>query len=287
MAFRPKKRLGQNFLHDPGIARKMVGAANLERGQTVIELGAGRGFLTGPLAALGVRLIAFELDRDLYRDLAASFQAGSTDHRERHSDGVEILNQDFTRVSLTSLLAERDRSGCVLIGNIPYHLTRNVLFSFLVDESEVIESAYLMLQREVGERIAASPGSKTYGIPSVVLQSLYSVRSLFKVVAGSFTPRPKVDSVVVGFEPLAIPMVEPLELRPFVSLVKNLFQQRRKTIHNTLRSAYTLSPAELRHIHDTTGVDLEARPEMLAVEEFLALSRTVTEMTRGEQAAGL
>ncbi len=286
MAFRPKKRLGQNFLHDPGIARKMVGAANLRPGQTVIELGAGRGFLTRPLAALGVRLIAFELDRDLYRDLAPDFQAGSTDQGADHSN-VEILNQDFTRVSLTSLLAERGHAGCVLIGSIPYHLTRNVLFSFLVDESEVIESAYLMLQREVGERIAASPGSKTYGIPSVVLQSLYSVRSLFRVVAGSFTPRPKVDSLVVGFEPLATPMMEPSELRPFVSLVKNLFQQRRKTIHNTLRSAYTLSPAELGHIHHSTGVDLEARPEALSVKEFLALSRTVTDVIPGKQKAGL
>jgi 16S rRNA (adenine1518-N6/adenine1519-N6)-dimethyltransferase len=174
----------------------------------------------------------------------------------------------------------------MLIGNIPYHLTREVLFSFLVDESDMIDSACLMMQREVGERIAAPPGSRSYGIPSVILQSLYSVRSLFRVVAGSFTPRPRVDSIVIGFDRLEVPLVTPGERKHFVSLVKNLFQQRRKTIYNTLRASYSLSVPELRRLRESTGIDLDKRPEMLSKEEFLEISRTLTGMASGEQAAG-
>ncbi|MFQ5511234.1 MAG: 16S rRNA (adenine(1518)-N(6)/adenine(1519)-N(6))-dimethyltransferase RsmA [Candidatus Krumholzibacteriia bacterium] len=277
MAFRPRKRFGQNFLHDPGIARKMIDAARLEAGQAVVELGAGRGFLTRPLAELGTRLIAFELDRDLHAELSARLEGTA---------GVELINADFTHVSLTSLLAERGLDACTLIGNIPYHLTREVLFSFLVDESEMIEKAYLMVQREVGDRIAAAPGSRTYGIPSVVLQSLYTVRSLFRVVAGSFTPRPKVDSVVIGFEALESPRIRRDELRHFVGLVKNLFQQRRKTIHNTLRGAYSLSATELRQLGKSTGIDPEKRPEMLSPQDFLAVSRAIAGMTPGAHGDG-
>ncbi|MEE9271239.1 MAG: 16S rRNA (adenine(1518)-N(6)/adenine(1519)-N(6))-dimethyltransferase RsmA [Candidatus Krumholzibacteria bacterium] len=284
MASRPKKRFGQNFLHDPGIARKLINAANLVSGQTVVELGAGRGFLTRPLADLGVRLIAFELDRDLCRELAAELE---TTVSLESGTRVEIINEDFTRVSLTSLLAERGLTGCMLIGNIPYHLTREVLFSFLVDESEMIDSACLMMQREVGERIAAPPGSRTYGIPSVILQSLYSVRSLFRVVAGSFTPRPKVDSIVIGFDRLEVPLVTPRERKHFVGVVKNLFQQRRKTIYNTLRASYSLSVPELRRLRESTAIDLDKRPEMLSKEEFLEISRALTGMAQGEQAVGL
>jgi 16S rRNA (adenine1518-N6/adenine1519-N6)-dimethyltransferase len=144
-----------------------------------------------------------------------------------------------------------------------------------------------MVQREVGERIAASPGNRSYGIPSVILQSLYSVRPLFKVVAGSFTPRPKVDSIVLGFKALETPLVDAGELKHFVALVKNLFQQRRKTIHNTLKSSYLLSVQELRRIHDSTGIDLDRRPEALSTEEFLRVSRTLVGMTSGTQAAEL
>jgi 16S rRNA (adenine1518-N6/adenine1519-N6)-dimethyltransferase len=276
-AVRPKKHLGQNFLHDSAIASRIVGAADLAPGTAVVELGAGRGILTRPLAERGVRLVAIEVDRDLCVELETGFV-----HEPGTASGVEILNADFTKLSITGLLASRGLEKCVLFGNIPYHLTRDVLFSFLVDEREMIEAAYLMLQREVGERIVSPPGSRVYGITSVVLQSLYAVRPLFRVGPGAFFPRPNVESIVVEFKPLDVPVVAPEELNAFVPLVKNLFQQRRKTIHNTLKRFYSLSEGELAGISGEVGVPLDKRPEELGKEVFAGLSRAVSRIGAAE-----
>jgi 16S rRNA (adenine1518-N6/adenine1519-N6)-dimethyltransferase len=321
-AFRPKKRLGQNFLHDSAIAERIVDAAKLAPSAVVVELGAGKGILTHPLVERGVRLIAIELDGELYEELRRSFATGGesmgvstrlpqrattpmrartgadkrssapsvskrtrTAGTERHlstsadetpTGRVEIIHADFTKLSITGLLASRGVERCTLFGNIPYHLTRDVLFSFLVDEREMIEAGYLMLQREVGERIVSPPGSRVYGITSVVLQSLYAVRPLFRVGPGAFFPRPRVESIVIEFKPLDAVVIEPEELSVFVPLVKNLFQQRRKTIHNTLKRFYSLSEGELGEIARAAGVSLDKRPEELGKEAFAGLSRAVS-----------
>ena len=264
--FRPKKRFGQNFLHDRGTAAKIVDAAHIAPGDAVVELGPGRGVLTRLLVERGARLVALELDRGLVEELRAEFA---------DRPGVEVVSADFTKISLAALMRERGLERCVLIGNIPYHLTRDVLFDFLVDEFHAIERAVIMMQREVGDRIASPPGSRVYGIPSVVLQSLYQIDVVAKVAAGAFHPRPQVASIVLAFRPLARPLLVDAEVRPFVTLVKNVFQQRRKTIHNTLRAFYSLSDEALSRIHDETGVDLQARPEALSKEAFLSLSRSV------------
>jgi 16S rRNA (adenine1518-N6/adenine1519-N6)-dimethyltransferase len=264
--FRPKKRFGQNFLHDRGTAAKIVAAARIGPNDVVVELGPGRGVLTRLIAETGARLVALELDRGLVEELGAAF-AGRPN--------VEVVSADFTKVSLGTLLGERGLDRCVLIGNIPYHLTRDVLFDFLVDEYASIARSVIMMQREVGDRIASPPGSKVYGIPSVVLQSLYDIEVVTKVGAGSFYPRPRVASIVLAFRPLAKPLLEPDEVRPFIALVKNVFQQRRKTVHNTLRAFYSLSEESLEQIRAQTGIDLQSRPEALSKEALLSLSRSV------------
>lgn len=273
-AFRPKKRFGQCFLYDPAIAGKILACVDLKPGQPVIELGAGKGILTKPLAQRGVNLIALEIDPEL----CAGLEREITEGRDPSESDVEILNVDFTKISLTGLLASRGRESCVLIGNIPYNLTRDVLFSFLVDEVEMLDSACLMMQREVGERIVSPPGSRVYGITSVILQSLYDVRLLLRVSPGSFHPRPKVASVVLEFKPLAEPLVEPAEMIKFSRLVRNVFQQRRKTIHNTIRSSYGVSARELREMERVSGIDFNKRPEALSKEDFLRLWRAVGEV---------
>ncbi|MCZ6767512.1 MAG: 16S rRNA (adenine(1518)-N(6)/adenine(1519)-N(6))-dimethyltransferase RsmA [bacterium] len=270
-AFRPKKRFGQNFLYDPAIAGRITDAAGLSQEDVVIELGAGKGILTKPLAQACGRLIALEIDTELHKDLASHFESTNPPLAK-----VEVLNVDFTEVSLTGLATEAGYDRCVLMGNIPYHLTRDVLFSFLVDESEMIQSAYLMMQREVGERIASSSGSKVYGITSVILQSLYSVRSLFKVRPGSFFPPPKVDSIVLEFKPLDEPLVPVREFKSFKTLVKNVFQQRRKTLHNSIKAFYSVSVSELRQIGELSGIDLQKRPEAVSKEGFLAITRALS-----------
>ncbi len=277
---RAKKRLGQNFLYDPSIAEKIVAATGLGPGDPVIELGAGRGILTRALLERGVRLLSLEVDTALYEQLLEElkdFAARETDFQTR----AEILNVDFTKISLNGLLAARKLDSCTLVGNIPYNLTRDVLFSFLVDENSVIDAAHIMVQKEVGERIVSPPGSRIYGITSVVLQSLYTVRVTVRVAPGSFTPRPKVASVVLEFKPLETPLIDPAGLRPFVKLVKNLFQQRRKTIYNTLRSFYPLPDGAYENIAEAAGVSLGSRPEELSKEAFLALSRQLNEAEFG------
>ena len=273
--FRPKKRLGQNFLYDPAIAGKIVAAAALAPGQVVVELGPGKGILTRPLAASGVHLVAIEIDGALAEaldgELGRKAPAGEA--------GVEIVRADLAKTSLTELLATRGFERCVLFGNIPYNMTREVLFSFLVDEHRMIEAAYLMVQREVGARLVEGPGSRTYGVTSVILQSLYSVKKLFNVAPGSFNPRPKVASVVLEFIPLETPLVPEDEFKRFAQLVRNLFQQRRKTIHNTIRSFYGITRGEIDDIHAATGIDLDKRPEQMTGEEFRELARSLAEVT--------
>jgi 16S rRNA (adenine1518-N6/adenine1519-N6)-dimethyltransferase len=110
----------------------------------------------------------------------------------------------------------------------------------------------------------------------VVLQSLYDIDVVARVGAGAFSPPPKVASIVLSFRPLARPLVEGDEFRPFITLVKNVFQQRRKTVHSTLRAFYSLSEEALLRIHDETGIDLQSRPEVLSKEAFLSLSRSVS-----------
>jgi 16S rRNA (adenine1518-N6/adenine1519-N6)-dimethyltransferase len=277
---RAKKRLGQNFLYDPAIARKIVDATGVGPGDTVVELGPGHGILTRELVTRGVRLIALEVDEALVRQLREEFEgiaAGEANSLTR----AEILNEDFTKTPLSGLLAARNLDRCTLVGNIPYYLTRDVLFSFLVYENPVIDAAYIMLQKEVGERIVSPPGSRVYGITSVVLQSLYDVRVVMKVAPGSFAPRPKVASVVLEFKPLVQPLLTPLELVPFLTLVKNLFQQRRKTISSTLRAFYSLREPELAGIESETGIDLGSRPEDLSKEQLLSICRFLAGIANG------
>lgn len=272
--FRPKKSLGQNFLYDPAIARKIAAAA-VNSGDVVVELGAGRGILTRALAGAGADVIAVEVDRALAEALKAEF-AGV---EKLAGPRPEIIHADFTELSLAELLSARGHERCKLVGNIPYYLTRDVLFGFLVDEWKRIEGATIMIQREVGDRIVSPPGSRVYGITSVILQTLYDVRTVMKVLPGSFNPRPKVASIVLGFEPRARQLLADEELRPFVKLTKNVFQQRRKTIQNTLRAFYDLDEAALEKIHETTGIDLGLRPEALGNEAFIDLLRSISEVT--------
>ena len=273
--YHAKKSLGQNFLYDPAIARKILEATGLRSGDPVVELGAGRGILTRELVRRDTRLIAVELDRDLCSLLEQEHEQGSAARETADLTRAEILNEDFTNISLSGLLAARQLERCTLVGNIPYHLTRHVLFSFLVDERNVIDAAYIMVQREVGARIVSRPGSRVYGITSVVLQSLYDISVVLRVAPGSFTPPPKVASVVLGFKPLAKPVVDGSEVGPFITLVRNVFQQRRKTIQNSLKASYSFSDAELAAIGSAAGIDLGSRPEELGKESFAALLRAM------------
>ena len=247
----------------------------MQPGDVVVELGAGKGILTRELANAGASVIAIEVDRPLAEALESTL-AGV---EELAGPRPEIIHADFTELSLADTLSARGHARCKLVGNIPYYLTREVLFGFLVDEWKCIEGATIMMQREVGDRIVSPPGSRVYGITSVILQTLYEVRTVMKVLPGSFTPRPKVASIVLGFVPHAEQALADDELKPFVELTKNVFQQRRNTLQNTLRSFYDLDESALARIHSATGIDLGLRPEALGNETFIKLLRSLSEVS--------
>lgn len=268
---RPRKRFGQNFLYDPAIAGRIADAARVRAGHTVLELGPGRGILTDALVARGAHVIAVEIDTDLADVLAARYA----------EDEVTVVRADLVETSPAGLLGAHGVSGCILVGNIPYYLTREVLFRYLVDGRDVLEHAVVMMQKEVGERVVAPPGSRVYGITSVLLQSLYKVSIKLRVASGSFFPKPRVDSVVLGFDPRENPLVAPGEFESFRWLVRGVFAQRRKTIQSTLKSNLGLPGDRVQTATVDAGVDTHARPEQLSVNQFLALSRAITNAGKG------
>lgn len=262
---RAKRSLGQNFLVDPGVQSGIVAALDPEPGDEVFEIGPGRGALTRRLAGRVRRLRAVELDAELAEALAAEL-ADVPD--------VEIVHGNALEAELT---AWADRPEAVkVVGNIPYNITTPLLFRIL-DARPRPALALLMVQREVADRILAPPGGKTYGALSVAIRSAAEVERVFHVGRRAFRPVPEVDSTVLRLRPHSPPRLTDAEERDLRSLTRAAFGWRRKRLRTTLRdsAAYGLDAAELARVEETSGVDLERRPETLDPEAFLSLSRAL------------
>ena len=248
-----KKRFGQHFLHDAGILRKIVQAIAPEAGQHVVEIGPGDGALTLPLLRALGRLTVIELDRDLIPRLRAA--AGGVGE-------LDIVNADVLGVDLGALA---DGAPLRVVGNLPYNISSPILFHCL-DHLDAIVDMHFMLQKEVVDRMAAAPGSKTYGRLSVMLQLACRVEPLLAVPPGAFKPPPKVDSAVVRLTPLA-PEARPRgDAAAIARVVKAAFGQRRKTLANALYGVVTPDQIE------AAGVDPKTRAEQLAPAAFVALA---------------
>ncbi|MBN2886037.1 MAG: 16S rRNA (adenine(1518)-N(6)/adenine(1519)-N(6))-dimethyltransferase RsmA [Chromatiaceae bacterium] len=250
----PRKRFGQNFLHDPGTIERIHSAIGARPGEHLVEIGPGRGAITeGLLRACGA-LDVIELDRDLIAPLAERLGA---------LGALRIHNQDALRADLCALAPSG--AHLRLVGNLPYNISTPLLFRFL-EQLDCIADMHLMLQKEVVERIAAAPGDKTYGRLSVMVQTRCAADSLFRIGPGAFTPAPKVDSAFLRLRPHRperYPLSDPaLHAR----LVAAAFAQRRKTLRNSLGKL--VSPALL----ETAGIDPGQRAETLAVEDYARLS---------------
>ena len=258
-AFLPtRKSLGQHFLNDRRILGRIADALQLKGGETVLEIGPGRGALTDILAERAGRLIAVEVDRALAALL-----------RERYArrGNVLIAEADVLELSLGELAA----GPFVLVGNVPYYITTPILFHAL--QPPRAERAVYLVQREVADRLSAAPGTKEYGALTVNVAAVARAETLFKVPAGAFTPPPKVESAVVRITPLATPLVTPEEERPFRLLVQGAFGMRRKQMRRVLRSLRALDAESADAILHTTGIDPMARPETLTPAQFVALLR--------------
>ncbi|HEX6814914.1 MAG TPA: 16S rRNA (adenine(1518)-N(6)/adenine(1519)-N(6))-dimethyltransferase RsmA [Gemmatimonadaceae bacterium] len=260
---RPRKRFGQHFLTDPRILARIADAALLEAGDTVIEIGPGRGALTDALRARASHVVAIEVDRDL---------AGALRARYAGDAHVSIVEGDVLAMSLGELGAA---SGAVLVGNVPYYITTPIIFQAL--EPPRAKRAVFLVQREVAERIVAPPGSKTYGALSVNVRAFARAELLFPVHAGAFHPAPSVESAVVRLTPLAAPVVPaPLEAA-FRSFVTDVFALRRKQMRRVLRTITERSVEEVDALLARVDVDPGSRPETLEVEHFAALAKAIYE----------
>lgn len=260
---RAKRSLGQNFLVDPSIQRRIVEALEASPTDEVLEIGPGTGALTRHLAGMVRRLIAIELDDRLVKLLQGEYGA---------EPGVEIIHANALEVDLDEL--SDDLAELRVIGNIPYNITTPLIF-WLLERPVRPARIVLMIQREVADRILASPGGKEYGALTVGVRSVAQVERLFNVGRGAFRPAPDVDSTVIRIEPLRPPPLEFEEERDLRELTRVTFAWRRKQLQRTLRDApgYRLSRQELDQLEAETGIDLRLRPESLSPAEFMRLGR--------------
>jgi 16S rRNA (adenine1518-N6/adenine1519-N6)-dimethyltransferase len=254
-----RKSLGQHFLTDRRILGRIADALQLQGGETVVEIGPGRGALTDILAERAGRLIAVEVDRALAAIL-----------RERYArrSNVLIAEADVLQVSLGALAA----GPYVLVGNVPYYITTPILFHAL--EHPRAERSVYLVQREVADRLTAVPGRKEYGALTVNVAAVARAEMLFKVPAGAFSPPPKVESAVVRITPLATPHVTHEEEEPLRKLVQGAFGMRRKQMRRVIRTLRSLGAEEADVVLGAAGIDPEARPETLSVEQFVKLLRS-------------
>lgn len=262
MSHIPRKRFGQNFLHDPGVIQKIIAAINPQPGQDLIEIGPGQGAITLPLLAACGRLQAVELDRDLLLPLQ---QAAA-------NLGELILhNRDALRTDFCSLRQGEQRLR--VVGNLPYNISTPLLFH-LLDQAECIEDMHFMLQKEVVERMAAKPGSDAYGRLSVMLQYRCAVTPLFGIGPGAFRPPPKVESAFVRLLPYRTPPLQVSDETVFAQIVRLAFGQRRKTLRNTLKGM--LDNDDFAAL----GIDPQIRAEQLDLATFARLANHSADKTR-------
>jgi 16S rRNA (adenine1518-N6/adenine1519-N6)-dimethyltransferase len=268
---RAKKSWGQNFLGDEGILDQIARLAVEGAGERVVELGAGLGHLTARLAALGADVVAVERDRDMAEVLRAELGGRATllEADAARLDYARLAREWPERAAGTPTPTSTSTSKLAVVGNLPYHLTSPILFS-LLDQTGTVSRAVFLLQREVAERLAAEPGTKEWGLLSVLLQHRADVTVELQVPRGAFLPPPKVDSAVlrVGFRAPRAAVVDEARFR---RLVKAGFAQRRKVLANAL--AAVGEAARVQAALAAAGVDPRRRGETLTVEEWAAVER--------------
>jgi 16S rRNA (adenine1518-N6/adenine1519-N6)-dimethyltransferase len=254
-----KKSWGQCFLHDASALSRIVDAASICAEDTVVEIGSGLGTLTSLLAARARRVLAIERDRDLAGVLRQEFS---------QNPKIEVREEDALRFDFSTV-----GSGLIVVGNLPYNIASPLVFH-LLDQREQIRSATLMLQLEVAERLAAKPGSRACGVPTLLCQQAADLRLCFVVRSGAFVPRPRVDSAVVRLEMRSTPRVDvdEVELR---RVIEAAFGHRRKTLRRALASSFAVH--EVEAALERSGIDGSRRGETLSLEEFGGLTRALFE----------
>lgn len=253
-AHRPRKRFGQHFLTDPGVVDEIVRAVRPSASDIVVEIGPGLAAITAPLLADAGSMHAIEVDRDLAAQL-----------RQRFADEpkLTIHEADALRFDYATL-----GEGLRIVGNLPYNISTPLLFHLLEFRAHIADM-HFMLQKEVVARMAAPPGSKTYGRLGIMLGCYFDIEALFEVDRQAFDPPPDVTSAVVRLIPLAEGTYDVQDAAKLSRLVATAFSQRRKTIRNALKKVVD------EELLESVGIDPGLRPEAIAIAEYVRLSNTL------------
>ncbi|MBW2108923.1 MAG: ribosomal RNA small subunit methyltransferase A [Deltaproteobacteria bacterium] len=265
----PRKSMGQHFLADPAVASAIVEKGGFSSGDTVIEIGAGLGALTIPLAAVAGHVFAVEPDDRIAGLLRNELLAAG-------AANVTIVVKDILACEIAPLVGG-SRVPVRVAGNLPYHISSAVLL-YLVERRSVVRSALLMFQKEVAERLLAGPGSKAYGRLTVLVQYSGAVEHITEVPAGAFWPRPQVDSTVVVIRFFDPPPYPAGDEGFFSRLVRAAFGKRRKMLKNALlKSDLRVEPSQILCACQQAGIDPKTRAETLGVKDLVRLSDALRE----------
>ncbi len=259
MDYRTKKKFGQHFLNDQYVIDRILQAADINPGDRVVEIGPGLGVLTERLLEAAAQVEVFEIDRDLITRL-----------EQRGDPRLLIHAGDILKAHLPNLLNEPPYN---LVANLPYNISSQVVF-LLLENRQLFTRMVLMFQKEVGDRLCAAPGCKDYGILSVLCQLWFDIEPVVKMGPESFSPPPKVDSLVLKFTPLPGPRVDPVDPAFFTKVVKAAFTQRRKQLRNSLMAGgFSREQVD----QGLAGAELEPsrRGESLDLTDFSRLTKVL------------
>ena len=268
--FRIKKKFGQNFLIDGNIINNIVTVAEVNNEDLVIEIGPGAGALTTRLAQLARQVVAVEIDPGAIAMLTEVLAP---------QNNVHVVQGDALKVDLDALATQENFATYKVVANLPYYITTPLLMH-LLEQSKKVNTIVVMVQEEVARRLAASPGSKDYGALTLAADYYAQVSLAFKVPRSVFMPRPEVDSAVVCLKVRETPEVHVKEKQVLFALIKAAFQQRRKTLLNSLNTIGELSKEQRLQIFEQAGIDPVRRGETLSLAEFSHLAEIFTEFLR-------
>lgn len=250
-----KKYLGQNFLFDPSILHRIVEVASITPDDTVVEIGPGTGSLTKILAGEAKKVIAIELDSELYNRLKSEL---------KEFKNIELIHGDALKYPYEKLESFK------VVANIPYYITTPIIFR-LIEIRKNLKSITLTIQKEVAQRIAGKPDTKNYGVLSIAVQYYGQPELKFIIPKRAFKPVPRVDSAVIHIEMFDEPKVKVMDEKLFFRVVKTAFSQRRKTLANALKSV----SKDIRDILISAGIEHSRRAETLSIEEFARLANSI------------
>lgn len=253
------KGLGQNFLINPSVCPKMAEMGNAKPGWGILEIGAGVGVLTAELARRADKVVCVEIDSRLIPVLGETLE---------EFKNIKLVNEDILKVDLQALISEEFPNMPVAVcANLPYYISSPIIM--LVLESKLpVESLTVMVQKEAAQRMCATPGSREGGAVSIAIQYYASPKVLFQVSRGSFMPAPEVDSTVIQLQIRKEPPVTVNDEKTFFKVVKGAFSQRRKTLHNTLSSFFSIPKSEMLVLLEKAGVNPGLRAEQLSMQQF-------------------